>query len=385
VANCFSVTMWEFSWLVRRDGAEAEYADWDRVLDELVERGYDCVRIDAFPHLVADGPDGRRIERFTVLPQPAHFMWGNHEPVLVEPRAGLVEFARKARDRGVRLGLSTWFNDDSAHRAASVVTVDDYARIWGETLALLDGEGLLDSVLWVDLCNEWPLGEWARGAFPVIFGAAVSDPASLLMRAWSDDETRAVGSYFDAIRPLKARYPGLRFTFSFAPIGTDKLFRLATDPFDVVETHIWLSTDSPDFTARTDFMPVLGGAPGTLQRHIDLVDEAYWPDRERWLADLARAMDAWAAWAEERNLPLITTEGWASVLYEDLPTPDGRSPWDYVKDVGEAAARLAVEKGWEGICSSNFAQPHFPGMWADAAWHRGVNDVIHAHVATVER
>ena len=34
--------MWEFSWVVRRTGAEAEYADWDRVLDELAELDEVC-------------------------------------------------------------------------------------------------------------------------------------------------------------------------------------------------------------------------------------------------------------------------------------------------------------------------------------------------------
>lgn len=371
----FSVTMWEFSWLVRRAGAESEYADWDRVLDELAERGYDCIRLDAFPHLVAAGPDGDRRERFTVLPQPAHFMWGNHAPVDVEPRAALVEFVRKARERGISVGLSTWFNDDTTHRAASVATVADYARIWDETLAVLGDAGLLDSVAWVDLCNEWPLGQWARGAFPLIF-PHIEGNFGAFGRAWSPDEVRGVSSYFDAILPLKARYPALRFTFSFAPIGVDNLFRLDARHFGLVETHIWLNTDVPDFTAQTEAAPVLAGTAGALATHLAHVDRVYWPERERWLAPLAARMDAWAAWARERGLPLVTTEGWASVLYDDMPVPSGRPAWQYVKDVGEAAVGLAIAKGWWGICTSNFAQPHFPGMWADAAWHRRMTDAI---------
>jgi hypothetical protein len=33
--------------------ARRRYEDWDMALGELAERGYDAVRIDAFPHLVA--------------------------------------------------------------------------------------------------------------------------------------------------------------------------------------------------------------------------------------------------------------------------------------------------------------------------------------------
>jgi hypothetical protein len=44
--------MWDFSWLERR-WPGAGYEDWDLALDGLALRGYDAVRIDAYPHLVA--------------------------------------------------------------------------------------------------------------------------------------------------------------------------------------------------------------------------------------------------------------------------------------------------------------------------------------------
>ena len=48
----FAITMWEFSWIERR-WPGAGYEDWDQALTELTDRGYDAVRIDAFPHLMA--------------------------------------------------------------------------------------------------------------------------------------------------------------------------------------------------------------------------------------------------------------------------------------------------------------------------------------------
>ena len=50
-----AMTMWDFSWLERR-WPGAGYEDWDQALDELKLRGYDAVRIDAYPHLVAVDP-----------------------------------------------------------------------------------------------------------------------------------------------------------------------------------------------------------------------------------------------------------------------------------------------------------------------------------------
>src|SRR3974377_1094501 len=51
-----AITMWEFSWLERR-WPGAGYEDWDCALDELKLRGYDAVRIDAYPHLIHAGAD----------------------------------------------------------------------------------------------------------------------------------------------------------------------------------------------------------------------------------------------------------------------------------------------------------------------------------------
>jgi hypothetical protein len=65
--------MWDFSWLVRRSAPEAEFANWGARLDDAKTRGYDCIRIDAFPHLIAAGPDGQVVTNFTILPQTPGF------------------------------------------------------------------------------------------------------------------------------------------------------------------------------------------------------------------------------------------------------------------------------------------------------------------------
>lgn len=51
-----AITMWDFSWIERRwDGAGFE--DWNAALDGVKERGYDAIRIDAFPHLLSQAPE----------------------------------------------------------------------------------------------------------------------------------------------------------------------------------------------------------------------------------------------------------------------------------------------------------------------------------------
>ena len=144
----FSNAMWEYSWLLQRDGKQNEFADWDKVLDEVVERGYQCLRIDVFPHQIAAGKDGKIVDEFEHIPD-FNFSWTRFEPVTYNPRKGLVEFMNKCKDRGIYVGLSTWLRHDTTHRELEVETAEDFARIWIETLDFLAENDLLDGIAWV--------------------------------------------------------------------------------------------------------------------------------------------------------------------------------------------------------------------------------------------
>ena len=377
--------MWEFSWLVRRGGDEAEYADWGRVLDEAAARGYDCLRIDAFPHLVAAGADGRRPARHTVLPQKKRFMWGNHAPVTADVGAALVAFVGECRDRGIAVALSTWFRDDARGRRDEVRLPADYARVWAETLALLDGHGLLDAVAWVDLCNEFPMDEWAWGAAPAIYGSRRAGNAGLLTRRsqpWTPAMKRTMEQFFDdGIGPLRARWPGLRYTYSFSAFRSDDVQTLDVSAFDLAEPHVWASDDEGFLRESLQILPLFL-VPGGVRLHARRAARL-WPERRAaWTEILDRRTDYWAGWAEARGLPLATTEGWGPINYADVPAAGG-AEWGWVKEICEVGVELAVEKGWRGVSTSNFAQPHFRGMWADVAWHRDLNRLIRGTDAPV--
>ena len=63
-----AITMWDSSWLRRRyDGGGFE--SFDKALDELTGRGYNAVRIDAFPHMISGAPDDTVSERFLGSPE----------------------------------------------------------------------------------------------------------------------------------------------------------------------------------------------------------------------------------------------------------------------------------------------------------------------------
>ena len=137
----YAITMWDFSWLERR-WAGAGFEDWDKALSEVVQRGYDVVRIDAYPHLVAAGPE----KSWELLPAWDQQDWGAPARVEVTVMPALVEFMAAARDHGVAVALSTWFRQDTLDVRMEVRTPERLAQIWDETLRHLESAGVLSPI-----------------------------------------------------------------------------------------------------------------------------------------------------------------------------------------------------------------------------------------------
>ena len=94
-----AITMWDFSWLERR-WPGAGYEDWDKALDELAERGYNAIRIDAYPHLVAENPDGKWLLKEVWNQQD----WGSPDLNEVQVQPALNQFLAKCKERGIKVG-----------------------------------------------------------------------------------------------------------------------------------------------------------------------------------------------------------------------------------------------------------------------------------------
>ena len=133
-----AIAMWDFSWLLRHHRL-GEFENWDRALDELAERGYNALRIDCFPHLVAAGkirPTGKPSSSIRrAVGKPA--LWGNQYSIYSRPRESLIVFLTKCRERGIRVGLATWFLAHGTERNREVQGLTDFVRVWDETLTIL--------------------------------------------------------------------------------------------------------------------------------------------------------------------------------------------------------------------------------------------------------
>lgn len=383
-----AVAMWDYSWLTRRSGGQAEFADFDAVLDGCVARGYNALRIDAFPHLIADDADGNSGSVFDMLPQWGGFPWGNGDYVSINPRRDLPEFLHKCADRGIRIGLSTWLTDDATGRATAVKSPADLTRIWAQTLDFLGERGLLDNVEWVDLGNEFPSVPFMPSIVDHINeGLEPGDRIGRLqgyLRPYTPTQAAAISAYMEqVIAPLKARFANLSFCFSLLGDGTTATFAHHNlSSFDLLETHIWLGQNRR-FGLRSGLDLFLAEGFGPRQTpHINhgvqlLANRTYYGQRDHLLDWLGDAMDSWVELGNRLGLPVYTTEAWASTNYYDLPSldPGGRT-WEWVFDAATHATTMAKHRGWTGICSSNFCEPVFPAFYDDIAWHRRTTDSI---------
>ncbi len=346
-----AITMWDFSWLERR-WPGAGYEDQDAALDELKARGYDAVRIDAYPHLVHAGAD----KTWELLPCWTTQDWGAPARCRVRVQPELNNFIRRCADRGLAVGLSTWFRQDVDDTRMKIDSPATLGRIWQSTLDSIASAGLLGNILYVDLCNEFALDVWAP----------------FTPKGLSRTSPEGVRWMAEPIALLKKERPELDYTFSFTH-EYDTWQKQDVSMLGLLELHLWMTHFSDFYQkvgynyARFDFKDydnlALKGEP--LYRS----DPAHWKSR------LDYGVGVLAEWARTARKPLITTECWSVVDYKDGPLLH----WDWIKELCEEGVTRASGTGaWVAMATSNFCGPQFHGMWRDVAWHRRMTDIIHA-------
>jgi Sugar-binding cellulase-like len=351
IRRSLAITMWDFSWLERR-WPGAGYEDWDRALDDLLARGYDAVRIDAYPHLVA-AASGRTWE---LVPVWTVQDWGSPAKNRVRVQPELNQFIQKCGERGLRVGLSTWFRQDRDNTRLQIQTPEDHGRVWKSTLDSIAAQGLLKHLLYVDLCNEFPLDIWAPFV-PKGLRRATAQGADWMRRA---------------INTLRQDYPDLDYTFSQTS-EYDTWKQQDVSMLNFLEPHIWMANSS-EFYKEVGYNYERFDSKG----YDNLVDRAkplYLSKPDYWKAKLRERIDLAAQWSRASRLPLITTECWSLVDYKDWPLLD----WDWLKDLCETGVEAAVSTGrWVAIATSNFCGPQFAGMWRDIEWHKRLTNTIHS-------
>lgn len=356
--NARAITMWDFSWLERRwDGAD--YEDWDIALDELVERGYNAIRIDAYPHLLAENPTKKWMLKEVWNQQ----VWGSPDMNEVQIQPFLNQFLLKCRERDIKVGLSSWYREDIDNIRMKLTAPAILADCWMKTLKSIEQDGLLDTILYVDLCNEFPGNLWAPWF-------AKKYPKVGWGRWFMKDSLEWMQQ---SLQPLKTGYPDMPFIYSFDTEDVSVYEQADISFLDFYEHHIWMAQQNSG-----EFYKLVGYDYGRFSpegyKNLARNGERIYKERPQyWQNLLTTRIKQMADIARKHRRPLITTECWGIVDYKDWPL----LKWDWVKELCTLGTITAAETGmWVGISTSNFCGPQFAGMWRDIKWHQELTSII---------
>jgi hypothetical protein len=353
-----AITMWDFSWLERRwDGAG--YEDWDIALDELVERGYNAVRIDAYPHLVAENPT----KEYTLLPVWDTQDWGSPDIIKVKVQPNLNIFISKCRDRDIKVGLSCWYREDTDKILMKISSPEKMAENWIKTLDSIAKDGLIDNIMFVDLCNEWPGDAWC----PFF----VNDPPEKTWGYWYTD--KSMDFMKTSIELVKKAYPELPYCYSYTNGDPKKYLEVPLPFFDLLEHHVWMAQLNGDEYYQEVGYKYERFSPQGYKNLVANYENVYNSKKDYWQKMLTDEIQIIANAAKSAGKPLVTTECWGIVDFKDWP----QLKWDIIKELGELGVKTAAATGqWLSIATSNFAGPQFVGMWRDIEYHRKLTSII---------
>ncbi len=368
-----TIAMWDAAYMTRRSEGDS-FHDWDRVIDELLERGYNTVRIDAFPGII--DPDDLDLE-YTWPDRPDHVYmpWLWYRAYTTKPGRDLVEFLRLAQTKGLYVTLSSWWEFSSLRVVPS--SAAEATDMWIKLLDMIRREVGFSHILFVDLCNEIPgflpgflkkLEEARHDEVPDAGQQTALAAAPVKAGRWNSNQLAFLKTTLDAQTAKAQRhFPELRFTWSMNMI--DAFSEVGFENLDVLDIHFFLT--DPRFDARTKFDEFVTDCYTSSQNFKEFSDRcrqtinAIGP----MLRQKQRQQLAWGRQFSERiGAPLVTTESWASWFYVDHADLD----WTWIKHWCETAVDDALEFGLWGMSTCNYAEPMFE-IWQDKAWHQRLN------------
>lgn len=373
--------MWDYSWIFGHY-PDGPFADWDRATEDLLERGFNAVRIDACAWWIGHLEDAKgTIE----LPAQPEANWGVSTVTAThQPLRELIEFVAICARKKIHVILSTWNHSATGVPAGNKSGIESLEKLWlgwERVLKALRESGLGDWILYVDLDQEYPYFSPTQSTLNALTASGSGPGNEDAMEAagrrntargqvWNDAQLDFVHAHFSrSIEHFQSRYPEFRFTFSLTGFW-EEVRSLRLRCFDVLEVHLWVH--GPRFDQRTGFGSVQKnravGHLGEYQKRIDQTLEAV---RPMLLAEMHNRLSLANQWAHELAAPLITTEAWGPWWHMDNPG----ARWDWLKDWCEECIRASSHYQLWGSTPWNYCHPYWAN-WSEIAWYRKVNALI---------
>jgi len=377
-----TIAMWDFSWL-NQHYKGGFFEDYNKVLDELLERGFNTVRIDAFPLLIGklDSID----QEVTISAAPLE-NWGatdkdRKHAVITE----LLDFMKTAKEKNISVILSSWALGgvlEFPNLREDYSNPKEIWKAWEKVLDLLKEEDLLSHVVYVDFDQEFPyfspvaqelnhLGQLKSepsASALAAMEAAGSVQTNFDILAWNPRQMEFVRNYLNStLTHFQFKYPELRFTFSFTSYWKE-IRAMNIKSFDVLELHFWLS-QSERFNSRSGFGGIIKDRGNhDYKDYMDRLEKTIQSSRPMLMKDMHNRL-AWAKeWSEEIGAPLTTTEAWGPWWHMDHKDLS----WKWLYDWCEESMELSSEYELWGSTPWNFSHPYWEN-WANLEWYNKVN------------
>lgn len=327
-------------------------AEISRLLDQIVERGFNAVRVDPCPHLLMAGSEA-------TLNSP------RGRPITLPILSRFEQLLSGARQRGLKLWLTSRFYDDHAARRSFVRRPEDFADAWLSTLAIADRWKGLDAIAGIDFCYHFPAMPYAHGIVRRVFGRS---PERGLPRHWNEVQQHAVQSYFQQVPALiKAHYPTLPVGVSGSPEWWPYIRDMDLSALDFLSLSVWLDED-PHYRLLTGVnLPVpkpLSRIGKSVGRWMLAMTEEHWENR------LETHLLQQLAFSRVRGLEPVVGEGYfaASEFHMSLSKSLG--------DMQELLVVRAINDGVRVMTPSSMARPCTPGLWQEIDYLRHLNAMI---------
>jgi len=366
-----TMAMWDQAYLFRHLPG-GSYADYDSVLDETVDRGYNTVRLDPLPQWI----DLRNPDRIFEWSDPHRpFMpWGAKTAGKGPVGNWMIEFMQKLLKRpSLHYTLSAWwFRPQSPDAPIALpwlrqaANMTEGAEMWAVMLRDWKQRFGFDRLIYVDIANEVPY------FFPGVTERMKKETGA----GWSESGVLSAAQISfltnELNKPmalLRREFPELRFT---ASIHGDLRWLDMPLEFDCLDVHFYADSD-PRWNQRTRFPEFVDQGLFTNDRWFAEFSERATKTAAA-MAPMLRAnqrfkMREFAGWAARHGAPLTTSEAWASWYYFDDPRLD----WKWLLDWAAWSVEDAIDFKFWGWTPHNYAQPQFAN-WKDVNWHRALNE-----------
>jgi len=383
-----TIAMWDYSWLfIHYKGGAFE--DFNKVTDELLERGFNTVRIDVFPLIF--GKLSYNNQQITIAGDQLRNWGASDIDRKHDLTKELLEFMEITKQKKINVILSTWGNGckEFPNIKQDFTTKEKYWAAWEKVLNLLSEHQLLDHVCYVDLDQEFPYFSPFSNQIENLKNRTVSKPDEFLLTneameqagkkedasgdmqdfKWNTAQMKFVKTLMGtSLSHFQEKYPGLRFTYSLTDFWKE-VRALKITSFDVLELHFWMSSDER-FLSRTTFDKLVKDRGNhDYSDYKERVNNTLKAIRPMMLKGMHNRLSFAKSWSDEIGAPLTTTEAWGPWWQMDN---QNEQEWKWLYDWCEECMNLSSEYHLWGATPWNYSHPYWHN-WSNIEWYKRVN------------